>query len=158
MLRVFASATLLALILILCSPPPADADILIGKKNGDLVECKALRVEQAKDQFGNKYQVYVVKLEDGTEKKYRVKDYALLRRKPSWVRRAEEKEWYAKESPKVKDTWRDHERFARRLKSPSKKYLDDEMYIHYKKDYDLRKPDIKDTQKDHQLMAKTCER
>ena len=111
---------------------PARADILL-LKNGDIIECKILKVYKAKPpQGGSAIEYMEVRFEDGKKKTYRTKQIAdFLKKKPSWEVRKTEKEWYAKESLKLagEEDWKKQERFGLKCKN-YKKYLDEEALVH----------------------------
>lgn len=148
---VLAAAALIALM-----TGTARADILLFK-NGAVIECKVQKTyfKKVPGQGGPK-EYLVVTLEDGKSKEYLAKDVAqIILKKPSWVLRAEEKDWYAKESPKVEETWKKQEEFAKKCKQ--KKYLDSEALVHFKKAYELRKSEIKPEIDAHANIAKMLE-
>src|SRR5262245_59505978 len=107
-------------LLVLVAATPASADILLFK-NGAIVECKIVRsyMKPSPPGQGGPKEHVVVKLEDGKEKEYVAKNIAqIIVKKPSWVQRAEDKDWYAKESGKVdKADWKKQEAFARQCKA-----------------------------------------
>ena len=137
-------------------PPIAQADILLFK-NGDVVECKILGSEMRKVQGQGGAKEYLkIELEDGSKKDYLLSDVGqVIRRKPSWEVRKENKAWYATESPKVANTWQAQEKFG--LDCRRKKHLDEEVLVHLKKAWELRKPEIKDEIDPHTNMAKMLE-
>jgi hypothetical protein len=151
-LRVLAVAALPALF----APAAARADILLFK-NGEVVECRILgsEVRKTPGQGGPK-EYLKIQLEDGSKKEYLVKDVAqVIKRKPSWEVRKENKDWYAKTAPTIAETWQAQEKFG--LDCRRKKYLDDEVVVHLKKAWDLRKSEIKPEIDAHSNMAKMLE-
>lgn len=122
----------------LCSAPTASADLL-ELTDGNFIECKF--VEQIKGARGK--DILVVEMEDGKREKYpmtRVKSFIRMK-KTSWELQAEREKWYAKEAPKVKETWSAQARFARKCLG---KRLEDQARTHYTNAYELRKPLVKE--------------
>jgi hypothetical protein len=132
------------------------ADVYV-LKSGGVIEGKTVRVYPKKvPGQGAPKNVYVVKKEDGKEEEISEKDIAYwVKARPSWEVRAENKAWYEKEVAAVKDDWKSHESFAKKVRA--KRYLEAESEKHFKKAYELRKPEIKDDIESHTTVAKLLE-
>ena len=123
-------------VLFLSPTPVARADI-VEFNDGNLIEGKLIKIERDR-----KGEVYVVQDEEGKEERYTAaKVKQIVRCTTSWEKKAKREAWYAKALPKVKDTWKSHERFAYRC---YKKHLRDQGTEHYLKAYELRKHDLKE--------------
>lgn len=117
------------------------ADILEDKE-GNLLECKFVRDFQEKDKSGKPQLILVVKLEDGSERKYNVKQDVkqyVKTKQTSWEIKAENKKWFEKESAGVKELWKSQEDFAKKCQ---RKGLDEEAGDHFRKAYALRKTEL----------------
>lgn len=141
----------------LLGPAAVSADVYV-KKTGEVIEGKTIKVNMKpiKGKGSTPKPHYVVKTEEGKEIEISEADIAyVVKAKPSWEVRAENKAWYEKEAPKIKDDWKSREAFGKAIRK--KKYLEAEAEIQFKKAYELRKPEIKDEVESHAMMAKVLE-
>jgi len=153
MARIVVAAVVLSAMLLVS---PSWGDVFV-RKSGSVVEGKLVRVYPKKiPGEGSPKNVYVIKKEDGKEEEIPEKDLAyMVKARLSWEVRAENKAWYAKEAPAVKEDWQSHESFAKKCRA--KKYLEVEIEKELKKAYELRKPTIKDDIDGHTAMARILE-
>lgn len=134
-------------------------DILL--KNGDVIEGKVDERAMAEANRGKPQSEWILIYtdEEGKRQRIRYDDVKhIARKKPSWEVRAENLDWYAKEHPKIKDTFAAQSSFARRCKQ---KKLDEEAAKHFRRAYELRKEELKGREmaaQDHIDLAKWCDR
>ncbi|MBI4566232.1 MAG: hypothetical protein HY716_16225 [Planctomycetes bacterium] len=148
-------------VLVALLAPVANADILLFK-NGGIKEVKIIKAYMKKPARGGGPKEHILcRDEDGKEHEYMVKDIGqIIKKKPSWEERAEDKEWYEKEVKRVPEReWQKQISFARRIRLRNRcKYLEEEAYHHFRIGYELRKPELKDDPEVHGNIAKMLER
>lgn len=155
--RRVAEAAGLAFLIVLTQLVRAD-DIVLD--SGEVIEGKIDWERTKKINEGKKSKrdlVYVVQVDEkGTERQIKMDDVKyVVQKKTSWEERKEAEEWYAKESPKVKETFGAQLDFAKRCIS---KKLHDKAKTHFDKWYQLKKETVQDTIDAHIALAKECEK
>ncbi|HEU4339716.1 MAG TPA: hypothetical protein VFS19_06580 [Planctomycetota bacterium] len=137
----------------------AAADLLV-LKDGNIIELTEVKIEKRSVQPGTSpVPVYVGKNESGKPEVIARKDVypdGWILGKTSWEKRKENREWYEKESPKVKETFKDQAVFAAKCAHERMSHdLDEEAEKHYKKAYELELPTIaKEDDKQLEIFAK----
>ncbi len=149
-----------ASILLAALASPAPADMLILKDN-NIIELTGVKEEKRTTQPGTSPQAcYVGKNEQGKIEiipKRDVVQGGWIMGKTSWEKRKDNREWYEKEAPKVKeDDFKAQAAFAKKCADQKMSHdLDEEADKHYKKAFDLELATIaKDDQKALETFAK----
>ena len=140
--------------------PPAAADMLILKDN-NIIELTQVKEEKRTTQQGTSPQVcYVGKNEQGKLEIIQKRDVVQggwIQGKTSWELRKEHREWYEKESAKIKvDDFKAQASFARKCSEAKMSHdLDEEAEKHFRKAFELEQPTIpKDAEKAIEQFAK----